>query len=87
VADTLVSLGTTGRVWIGASDQANDGTWVWRDGTPFDFRFFDCSTTANKTGSEDCGNLVASSKCWDDEDCSGKTWHYLCRAAHASACP
>jgi hypothetical protein len=88
VASTMVGLGVTGRFWFGLNDRSTEGTYVWLDGTPVDFKYFNCSTTANlSTGSEDCANMQGSSKCWDDDDCSGHSFPSVCRAPHSDACP
>jgi len=69
--------------------RSTPSTYAWLDGTPVDFTFFTSSTTANpSTGSEDCANILVASKCWDDDDCSGHSFPYICKASHQpAACP
>ena len=68
-----------GDIWIGATDTASEGTWVWDNGTGDNFtsssvwpsdnttRMF-CSSEPNNSG--DCAQIYQSSGCWDDTTCS-----------------
>jgi len=69
------------------NDRSNEGAYAWLDASSVDFTYFNCSTTATlSTGSEDCANISASSKCWDDDDCSGHSFAYVCKAPHTDGC-
>jgi hypothetical protein len=88
VSSTMIGMGGTGRFWIGLIDRDSEGNYVWLDGTPVDYTYFNCSTTATlSTGSEDCANINGSGGCWDDDDCSGHSFRSVCRAPHQPACP
>jgi hypothetical protein len=88
VSSTMIAMSGTGRFWIGLVDRDSEGNYVWLDGTPVDYTYFDCSTTATlSTGSEDCANMLGSGGCWDDDDCSGHNFRSVCRAPHQPACP
>ena len=68
-----------GDIWIGATDTASEGTWVWDNGTGDNFtsssvwpadnttRMF-CSDEPNNSG--DCAQIYESTGCWDDTTCS-----------------
>jgi len=88
VTSTMVGLGVSGRFWSGLNDRSTEGDYAWLDGSTVDFSYFNCSATATlSTGSEDCANIIASSKCWDDDDCSGHSFAYVCKAPHTDGCP
>ena len=88
VASTMVGLGVSGRFWLGLNDRSSEGNYAWLDGTAVEFTYFNCSTTARpSTEAEDCASMIASSKCWDDYDCSGYSFPSVCRAPHQDSCP
>ncbi|XP_033628028.1 echinoidin-like [Asterias rubens] len=50
----ISALGKT--VWIGCSDQSNEGTFSWTDGTAFDYEEW-IPGQPNDYGGEDCGEI------------------------------
>ena len=60
--------------WVGATDRATEGTWVWDDGTPF--TALANFVTDDATGTEDCA-AVAPGGLMGDADCSTSTG-YVC---------
>jgi hypothetical protein len=60
--------------WIGLTDAAVEGTFVWDDGTPFDYDGWN-SDEPNSLGDEDCGQL--SSWGWNDLNCD-QPLGYIC---------
>ena len=64
------------RTWIGGNDIDKEGTWIWTDGSPFDFTFWHPSEP-NNYGNEDCLHLSRGSWLtvqiggrWNDRPCS-----------------
>ncbi len=91
--NTFVSALTLGdNTWIGANDRsgtANEGKWVWPDGTQFwsgdengsEITYANWDTVGsykqpNDYSGQDCGELKGDGKWWD-EDC-GDSSDYLC---------
>jgi hypothetical protein len=85
ITSTMVGLAGSGRFWIGLNDRSSERNYVWLDGTPVDFKYFNCDPAANPSSSEDCVNMQGSG-CWDDDDCSGHRFPYVCRDVHALTC-
>ncbi|CAL4128420.1 unnamed protein product [Meganyctiphanes norvegica] len=64
-----------GGFWVGGSDAANEGSWKWLDGTPFDDQFPWTSGEPNNIGNEDC--IVADNYGFYDRNCTDKI-RYIC---------
>ncbi|XP_078381917.1 uncharacterized protein LOC144664633 isoform X2 [Oculina patagonica] len=59
--------------WLGLSDVNNEGTFVWNDGTPFDFHYW-AKYQPNNFHNEDCvhtlGFLQGHKYKWNDVNCT-----------------
>ena len=72
--------------WIGLSDTANDGVYVWTDGTLFDYENF-ASGQPDSFNGESCFHFLDTSYgalIWNDYDCSSNTYgtivtSYICQ--------
>ena len=72
--------------WIGLSDTANNGVYVWTDGTPYDYENFAPGQPDN-TGGESCFHFLDQSygaPTWNDYSCSSTTFgsiitSYICQ--------
>merc|ERR1712142_419035 len=62
-------------MWLGGSDKAKDGTWVWSDGTPWDYSDWSSGQPDNHGG--DCLKGNWHNLLWDDDACS-KEYLFLC---------
>jgi hypothetical protein len=62
----------TADVWLGLTDQAVEGVFVWVDGTPLVFENFADTEPNNANGSfeEDCTMYSGVRGGWDDRPCS-----------------
>ncbi|XP_048853080.1 ladderlectin-like isoform X1 [Brienomyrus brachyistius] len=57
------------RAWIGAFDAVKVGTWLWIDGTPFDFTKWNPGEP-NNPGVEDCAEInYGAEKGWNNLRC------------------
>ena len=66
--------------WIGLSDTATEGTFVWSDGTPLDagLGLWGNNEPNDSGGNEDCVQLVPwSGARWNDLDC-GRQLPFVC---------
>ena len=64
--------------WLGANDEASEGTFVWTDGTPFDFDAWHTGEP-NNSGGENCGSLASwAGGNWNDVPCSAGM-PYVCK--------
>ena len=58
------------RTWLGFSDVASEGVWVWEDGKPWGSYTAWVSGEPNDYGyGEDCGERYGSNL-WNDNDCN-----------------
>ncbi|MEZ4468983.1 MAG: lectin-like protein [bacterium] len=71
----LVANGATG--WIGYTDAAEEGVYVWVDGTPAGFEAWG-GNEPNDIGGQDCAEISGGT--WDDVDC-GDGYTYVCEVA------
>lgn len=64
--------------WMGLHDEAQEGSFVWTDGTPLDFTTWN-EGEPNNAGNEDCASLpIWAGGLWNDLPC-GATLPYVCR--------
>jgi hypothetical protein len=78
VRDTAYALAYT-NWWIGLSDVALEGTFVWSDNTPLDYTSWAGGEPNNAGGNENCGHLWdAAGGQWNDIPCD-VNMPYVCR--------
>ncbi|KAI2662004.1 Ladderlectin [Labeo rohita] len=79
--DFLISLlpSSSTLCWIGAHDGVQENSWLWSDGSLYDYTNWCAWELPNNTGSvEDCGEINwTSNRCWNDRDCSNSIG-YVC---------
>ncbi len=82
IGAALASNNFNGVVWIGLTDEINEGTFVWYDGTPVGFTNWRPGEP-NSSGDEDCVQIFADGS-WNDLNCnSGGTSSVI----EVSLCP
>ncbi|HVU03629.1 MAG TPA: C-type lectin domain-containing protein [Polyangiaceae bacterium] len=79
-----------GKFHIGASDSANEGVWIWEDGTQFwsgaaagtpvggKFSFWASGEPNNQGGVENCGE-IQSIQGWNDSRCDFEAKPFVCK--------
>jgi lectin-like protein len=60
-----------GSVWIGATDQQEEGLFRWVGGAPLGYAGWSLNQPNNLEGNEDCTELRASDERWSDVPCTG----------------
>jgi len=77
------------RYWIGASDRAKEGTWMWSDGTAWKYTNWDFQNPSNSGGGEDCLEIWGFERdkpnnngrgTWNDNACN-KDHEFICKMA------
>lgn len=71
--------------WVGASDTATEGTWVWVSGDPLSFKNWGDAQPDNAGGAENCMSLVTAEATrgkWNDLPCDA-TRAFICQDAMA----
>jgi len=82
--DDLGLTGTSGRVWIGGSDDSVEGTWIWENSqNKFDAGYTNWDTTRNQPndarGVQNCASFFfKKSDRWDDDTCESNHKAYIC---------
>jgi len=56
-------------IWIGFTDETDEGTFVWSDGTEVDYTNWSGGEPNNWSGDEDC-TVVRSNGSWNDLSCT-----------------
>jgi hypothetical protein len=63
-----------GAAWLGASDSAVEGTWVWVDGSSLGYANWNTTEPSNSGGIENCLQLLGGDATtlgkWNDTDCT-----------------
>ncbi len=84
--DALVAaMGAGQDVWIGYSDEAQEGTWTWTGGEVSSFESW-CDGGSNGGAAQDCALMTADVGCWNDTYCSASRAYY-CEAPTTDLCP
>jgi cysteine-rich repeat protein len=78
LAHSLVPSGA--RVWIGLTDQASEGSFVWTDGTPATYTRWASGEPSNSGSAEDCAELTDEAY-WNDSSCSSSLG-FVCMVSH-----
>ena len=70
-------------VWIGLNDIAEEGVFVWTDGSPNTYTRFFGNDPDNYQDKEDCGVIVKSGGGLRDMACDG-TYTFICETKYPS---
>mgnify|MGYP002640374567 CR=1 FL=1 len=65
--------------WIGLNDLSEEGTWVWADGSPLLYEYWNANEPNDYGTGEDCGQVLANGL-WNDIPCGTGMW-VVCRMA------
>jgi hypothetical protein len=68
--DTFLTGRVQVQIWIGASDQAVEGRWVWSGGAPLFFGDWGPGQPDNYLGIEDCAVMLRPTGTWNDVPCT-----------------
>uniref|UniRef100_A0A8C9XKG9 Galactose-specific lectin nattectin-like n=1 Tax=Sander lucioperca TaxID=283035 RepID=A0A8C9XKG9_SANLU len=65
--------GTPRPSWIGGSDAVKEGTWLWTDGSKFNYKTWNVGEPNNCCGGEDCLTMNwPSGNNWNDWACTNQ---------------
>jgi len=78
--DFLLTQPIEAVVFIGLSDEAVEGTFVWVDGTAPAFTAWGMGEPNNALDGEDCGQLAVATAAWNDIACA-TAGAFVCEAA------
>jgi len=67
--------------WIGFSDEAQEDTWIWVDGTPVTYTNWGGNAPNDGAGGEDCGEMLDGGE-WNDDRCTDSIAGFVCWAPH-----
>ena len=74
----LITAAAGNRVWIGGTDAASEGAWVWSaSNTPLSYINWDAGEPNNYGRGEDCMQVIENGK-WNDRKC-GNSLKYVCQ--------
>ncbi|MBK7891157.1 MAG: hypothetical protein IPJ84_10025 [Bdellovibrionales bacterium] len=68
---------TKASVWIGASDQASEGTFYWTNGSALTFTAWNSGEPNASTSGEDCVEMTSTGY-WNDNSCSTVLKGFVC---------
>ena len=75
VVSVLTAGDNNNNGWLGATDTAVDGTWVWDDGTTWTYQNW---SPGAPLGSGNCLQLNSSDATWVDTKCDEEKW-FVCK--------
>lgn len=67
IISAINSIGQSGIIWIGFSDEVNEGNFVWYDQAPVTYTNW-APGEPNQSGNEDCVQIYANGQ-WNDLNC------------------
>ena len=73
-------------IWLGGTDAASDGVFVWSDGTPLDFDAFALNQPDNAVGVDCIEKRNDATGLWYDQRCSDQR-PYVCERPLAAPAP
>ena len=72
------SVGFSDSLWLGGQARKSNGTWLWNDGTPWNYTNWAPNEPNNGSGSEHRLELWWDQPSWNDDD--GSEYHgYICQ--------
>ncbi|XP_077463564.1 C-type mannose receptor 2-like [Stigmatopora argus] len=78
----LGDTSNTQDTWIGAHDGIEEGTFMWTDGSAFDFMAFQDTQPDNFNGVEDCVEIDGGTLLWNDDNCTDENFFLCAKEAH-----
>ena len=82
-AATFAGISSNDRIWIGLTDTAQEGTWIWTEnnlGVTNLYNNWGSGQPNNLGSGQDCAAMVASTNKWDDRECNGNSYAFVCNA-------
>ena len=64
-------------MWIGGTDQEEEGVWKWSDCSPWSFEAWMKNVAVNFAEEQDCLEFFRNEETWNDDDCTKKNY-FLC---------
>lgn len=68
VIANFTAIGTDEHIWIGATDEATEGTWIWVSGEPWNHTNW-AMGEPNGGSEENCLEYTDGEAAWNDESC------------------
>uniref|UniRef100_A0A8D0DCI0 C-type lectin domain-containing protein n=1 Tax=Sander lucioperca TaxID=283035 RepID=A0A8D0DCI0_SANLU len=62
--------GTYKNAWIGGTDAVKEGTWMWTDGSKFNYKIWNVGQPDSISGAEICLEMNFLGNNWNDRPCS-----------------
>ena len=77
---------STSYAWIGGTDANEEGTWVWIDGSVFNFTGWGSGQPDSHGGNQDCALLFPGDSGWDDGNCPHNANQFICNNPKYTSC-
>jgi hypothetical protein len=79
--NVYVAAGISDTSWLGGTDAASEGTWVWSNGDPFVYTNWNTGEPNNTNGNENCNTMYGAATgllgLWNDANCA-TVYPYVC---------
>ncbi|XP_039662058.1 galactose-specific lectin nattectin-like [Perca fluviatilis] len=73
VKDIIFKVTNTQKTcWIGGFDAVKEGTWMWTDGSKFDYKIWNAGEPNNYGGAENCLTMNWDGANWNDLACTNQ---------------
>jgi hypothetical protein len=84
VENAFVAANITATSWLGGTDAASEGTWLWSNGDAFSYTNWNAGEPNNSGGIENCNTIYGAATgllgLWNDADCT-TMYPYVCERA------
>ncbi|XP_027866890.1 galactose-specific lectin nattectin-like [Xiphophorus couchianus] len=80
----VTESGRDTQTWVGGFDSAQEGTWMWSDGSKFMFHHWGLGEPSNSGGNQNCMDINFAGRDYVNDDVCGVLLPFVC-ARHVKA--